>query len=184
MFFSGGIWLIVTPGGGEKPIAPRWLCEGGRSIQNCMSFGATPNSCSSTPRVHSAAVCWYSGTPTRRPFRSPGRSIPESLLTRISAWKNFLVVKIGRPTQRSSPFDLAIISEENDISETSKSAKRSCRQKSSDGCTELGMRVMPSGFTLPSNIGQVLGLDAIAMLSGMFMGTFVEKVYRETPLGR
>jgi hypothetical protein len=46
------------------------------------------------------------------------------------------------------------------------------------------MRVTPSGFTLPSNIGQVLGLDAIAMLSGMFMGTFVEKVYRETPLGR
>jgi len=30
-------------------------------------------------------------------------------------------------------------------------------------------------------MGQVLGLDAIAMLSGMFMGTFVEKVYRETP---
>ncbi len=51
--------------------------------------------------------------------------MPESFLTRISAWKNFLVVKIGRPTQRSSPFDLAIISEENDISETSKSAKRS-----------------------------------------------------------
>ena len=167
-----------------KPTAPRWLWEGPRSIQNCMSFGATPNSCSSTPRVQSAAVCWYSGTPTRRPFRSAGRSMPESLPTRISAWKNFLVVKTGRPIQRSSPFDLAIISEENDISETSKSAKRSCRQKSSDGCTGLGMRVMPSGFTLPSNRDQVLGLDAIAMLSGMSMGTFVEKVYRETPLGR
>src|SRR6266568_3788005 len=96
MFFSGGIWWIVTPGGAVKPTAPRWLWEGPRSIQNCMSFGATPNSCSSTPRVQSAAVCWYSGTPTRRPFRSPGRSIPESLLTRISAWKNFLVVKIGK----------------------------------------------------------------------------------------
>src|SRR6266581_3533234 len=167
MFFSGGIWLIVTPGGGANPIAPRWLCEGVRSIQNCMSFGATPNSCSSTPRVQSAAVCWYSGTPTRRPFRSPGRSIPESLLTRISAWKNFLVVKIGRPTQRSSPFDLAMISDENDISDTSKSAKRSCRQKSSDGCTALGMSVIPSGLTLPSKIGQVLGLEAIAMLIGI-----------------
>src|SRR5712691_3762490 len=125
MFFSGGIWWIVTSGGAVKPTAPRWLREGPRSIQNCMSFGATPNSCSSTPRVQSAAVCWYSGTPTRRPFRSAGRSMPESLPTRISAWKNFLVVKIGRPIQRSSPFDLAIISEENDISETSKSAKRS-----------------------------------------------------------
>jgi hypothetical protein len=62
-----------------------------------------------------------------------------------------------------------MISEENDISETSKSAKRSCRQKSSDGCTELGISVIPSGFTLPSKIGQVLGLEAIAMLMGMFM---------------
>src|SRR5467141_5314687 len=168
MFFSGGIWWIVTSGGAVKPTAPRWLWEGPRSIQNCMSFGATPNSCSSTPRVQSAAVCWYSGTPTRRPFRSPGRSIPESLLTRISEWKNFLVVKIGKPTQRSSPLDLAMIREENDISDTSKSAKRSCRQKSSDGCTALGISVIPSGLTLPSKIGQVLGLEAIAMLIGMF----------------
>src|SRR5206468_13063543 len=127
----------------------------------------------------SAAVCWYSGTPTRRPFRSPGRWIPESLLTRISAWKNFLVVKIGRPAQRSSPFDLAMISEENDISETSKSAKRNCRQKSSDGCTSLGMSVIPSGFTLPSKIGQVLGLEAIAMLMGMFMTLPDGQVYRK-----
>jgi hypothetical protein len=62
-----------------------------------------------------------------------------------------------------------MISEENDISETSKSAKRSCRQKSSDGCTALGMSSIPSGFTLPAKIGQVLGLEAIAMLMGMFM---------------
>src|SRR5207249_1350952 len=86
-----------------------------------------------------------------------------------SAWKNFRVVNTGRPTQRSSPRDLAMRSEENDISDTSKSAKRSCRQKSSDGCTSLGMSVIPSGFTLPSKIGQVLGLEAIAMLMGMFM---------------
>src|SRR2546427_400702 len=81
MFFSGGIWWIVTSGGAVNPTAPRWLREGPRSIQNCMSFGATPNSCSSTPRVQSAAVCWYSGTPTRRPFRAAGRSMAESLLT-------------------------------------------------------------------------------------------------------
>jgi hypothetical protein len=31
------------------------------------------------------------------------------------------------------------------------------------------MSVIPSGFTLPSKIGQVLGLEAIAMLMGMFM---------------
>jgi hypothetical protein len=60
---------------------------------------------------------------------------------------------------------------------------QSYRQKSSDGCTRLGIRVMPSGFTLPSNIGQVLGLDAIAMLSGMFMGTFVEESVPGNPIG-
>src|SRR2546422_586111 len=162
MFFSGGIWWIVTSGGAVKPTAPRWLREGPRSIQNCMSFGATPNSCSSTPRVQSAAVCWYSGTPTRRPFRSAGRSMPESLLTRISAWKNFLVVKTGRPTQRSSPFDRAIISEENDISETSKSAKRSCRQKSSDGCTRLGtMVLLPADVPEDAFTAGILGTERI-----------------------
>ena len=25
MLFSGGIWLMVTPGGAAKPIAPAWL---------------------------------------------------------------------------------------------------------------------------------------------------------------
>src|SRR5260370_39140621 len=110
--------------------------------------------------------------------------MPESFLTRISAWKNFLVVKSGRPAQRSSPLDLAMIREENDISDTSKSAKRSCRQKSSDGCTQLGMSVIPSGFTLPSKIGQVLGLEAIATLMGMFMAALDrERVPGKLPRG-
>ncbi|TMH49920.1 MAG: hypothetical protein E6H50_07570 [Betaproteobacteria bacterium] len=67
-----------------------------------------------------------------------------------------------------------MIKEENDISDTSKSAKRSCRQKSSDGCTALGISVIPSGLTLPSKIGQVLGLEAIAMLIGIFMAILDE----------
>ena len=87
----------------------------------------------------------------------------------ISVWKNFLVVNIGSPSQRSSPLDLAISSEENDISDTSKSANRNCLQKSSDGWIALGIRVTPSGLTFPSKIGQVLGLEAIPMLMGMFM---------------
>ena len=72
-----------------------------------------------------------------------------------------------------------MISEENDISDTSKSAKRSCRQKSSDGCTGLGISVIPSGLTLPSKTGQVLGLEAIAMLMGMFTAVLDAGVYRE-----
>jgi len=45
------------------------------------------------------------------------------------------------------------------------------------------MSVIPSGFTLPSKIGQVLGLEAIAMLMGMFMTAPTRRVYRETIAG-
>jgi hypothetical protein len=38
---------------------------------------------------------------------------------------------------------------------------------------------MPSGLTFPSKIGQVLGLEAIAMLMGMFMTLPDEAVYRK-----
>jgi hypothetical protein len=34
--------------------------------------------------------------------------------------------------------------------------------------------VIPSGLTLPSKIGQVLGLEAIAMLTGIFMAILDE----------
>ena len=85
-FFSGGIVWIVTPGGAVKPTAPAWLCEAPRSIQNSMWRGSTPNSSCSTPRAHSAAVCWYSGTPTRLPFRSAGAAMAAPRRTRIAAW--------------------------------------------------------------------------------------------------
>ena len=54
MFFSTGMRWTVTPGGGTKPVAPPWLCEGGRSIQNSISLGATANSCCNAPRAHKA----------------------------------------------------------------------------------------------------------------------------------
>ena len=69
------------------------------------------------------------------------------------------------PTKRSSPFDFAIISDDIDISATSNSAKRNCRQNSSDGCSTVGVRSMPSTFTAPSMTGQVRGLDVMPMLS-------------------
>ena len=82
-------------------------------------------------------------------------------------WKNIRVVNTGMPTKRSSPFERAIISDEIDISDTSNSAKRNCRQNSSDGCSTVGTRSMPSGFTRCSMIGQVRGLSVMPMLSGM-----------------
>src|SRR5262249_41829337 len=93
----------------------------------------------------------------------------------MSLWKNFRVVKTGRPTQRSSPPARAIISEENDISDTSKSAKRSWRQKSSDACRTVGTSSMPSGLMVPSRIGHDLGLEAMPRLSVSFMMAFAER---------
>src|SRR5436190_110835 len=75
-----------TPGGGWKPVAPPWLRSSVRSMYQIRSSGATPNSCCITPRVHSAAVCWYSGTPTRLPLRSAGCSTPASVRTRKPVW--------------------------------------------------------------------------------------------------
>ena len=86
MLFSKGIWLMVTPGGGLNPMAPPWLRAGRRSMKKIMSLGATPNSFSSTPRVHSAEVCMYSGTPMRLPFRSAGLSMLASLRTEMPVW--------------------------------------------------------------------------------------------------
>src|SRR3984957_476307 len=169
MLFSGGICLMVMPGGGLKDRAPAWLWVGTRSIQNSIAVAGTPNSGCRMPRVHKAAVCWYSGTPTRRPLRSAGVSILASRRTMISVWKNFRVVKTGSPSQRSSPPARAIISEETDISDRSKSAKRNCRQNISDGCRMVGTSSMPSGCTAPSRIGQVLGLEVMARLSCNFM---------------
>jgi hypothetical protein len=57
------------------------------------------------------------------------------------------------------------MSEENDISETSKSANRNCLQKSSEGWTTLGINSIPSAVACPSKMGHVRGLDAIPMLS-------------------
>ena len=80
-------------------------------------------------------------------------------------WKNFRVVNTGMPTKRSSPFERAIISDDIDISETSNSANRNCRQNSSDGCSTVGMRSIPSTSTAPSMTGQVRGLEVMPMLS-------------------
>ena len=56
-------------------------------------------------------------------------------------WKNLRVVKIGMPTQSSLPCAVAIISDDIDISEMSKSWNFSCRQNISDGWMAVGMMI-------------------------------------------
>jgi hypothetical protein len=85
--------------------------------------------------------------------------------TSVVVWKNSRVVNTGMPTKRSSPFDLAIISEDIDISATSNSANRNCRQNNSDGCKTVGTKSMPSGLICPSMIGQVRGFEVTPILN-------------------
>src|ERR1700733_2539532 len=69
------------------------------------------------------------------------------------------------PTKRSSPRLRIIISSDIDISETSNSAKLSCRQNISAGPRIVLMKSMPSALTRPSMIGRVRGLLVMARLS-------------------
>src|SRR3977135_978120 len=75
------------------------------------------------------------------------------------------MVKTGIAIQRLSPRDFEMMSDDIDISETSNSAKRSCRQNISDGCTMVGMSLIPCGATRPSTRGGVRWLSESAMLS-------------------
>ena len=75
------------------------------------------------------------------------------------------MVKTGIATQRVSPRDAAMMSDDIDISDTSNSAKRSCRQNISDGCTIVGTSLIPCGTTRPSSSGRVRSLSESAMLS-------------------
>ena len=121
MLWSPGMRLKRMPAGGLKPVAPPWLRSSVRSIHQSRSSGSTPNSCFSTPRDHSAAVCWYSGTPTRLPLRSSGFSMPLSARTQMPVWKKRREVKMGRPIQSRLPLAIAMSSDDSDISETSNS---------------------------------------------------------------
>src|SRR3979411_507289 len=75
------------------------------------------------------------------------------------------MVKTGIAIQRLSPRDVEMMSDDIDISETSNSAKRSCRQNISDGCTMVGTSLIPCGRTRPSSSGRVRSLSDSAMLS-------------------
>src|SRR5262245_29205020 len=90
-------------------------------------------------------------------------------------WKNLRMVKTGIATQRVSPRDVAMISDDIDISDTSKSAKRSCRQNISDGCTMVGTSLIPCGTTRPSSSGRVRSLSDSAMLNSRRLSVMVDR---------
>src|SRR6516162_9530411 len=92
--------------------------------------------------------------------------MPASARTRMRVWKNSRVVNTGSATHGVGPRAVEIRSDDIDISDTSNSAKRSCRQNISDGWTTVGVRSMASAATAPSISGRVFGLLESAMLRG------------------
>ena len=101
----------------------------------------------------------------RLPRRSAGAAMPASVRTMMLVWKNLRMVKTGIATQRVSPRDTEMMSDDIDISETSNSANRNCRQNISEGCTMVGMSLIPCGTTRPSSSGRVRSLSESATLS-------------------
>src|SRR4030042_2957325 len=57
-------------------------------IQYSTEVGATPYSSERIPRIHTSAVSWYSGLPTRLPIRSFGSRMLLLADTKIEAWRN------------------------------------------------------------------------------------------------
>src|SRR5882762_7764135 len=90
--------------------------------------------------------------------------MPASARTRMRVWKNSRVVNSGSATHGVGERAVEISSDDIDISDTSNSANRNCRQNISDGWRTVAVRSRPSALTAPSISGRVLGLSESAML--------------------
>jgi len=80
-------------------------------------------------RIHTPAVSWYSGLPTRLPTRSSGRSIPDAPLTKMPPWRDIREVKTGSATKGAGWLFSDRTYYDMDISATSNSRCRSIRKK-------------------------------------------------------
>ena len=81
------------------------------------------------PWIHTGAVIWYSGTPTRLPFRSSGFLMPLFAETKMQEWRKQREGKAGMAMNGGSARPSEATYEESDISEASNSAKRIIRKK-------------------------------------------------------
>ena len=73
------------------------------------------------PRIHTGAVIWYSGVPTRLPIRSFGSRMPLAECTKMHEWRKDRDGKTGMATNRGSGFINDTVYEDSDISATSNS---------------------------------------------------------------
>src|SRR5436190_6940457 len=91
--------------------------------------------------------------------------MPDATRTRMRLWKNSRVVNTGSATHGVGPCDVAMVSDDIDISDTSNSANFSCRQNISDGCSAVGCSLIASGTTRLLRMASVFSFRASAMLS-------------------
>ena len=94
--------------------------------------------------------------------------MPEAARTRMRRWKNSRVVNTGIMTHGVGPCEVAMVSDDIDISDTSNSANFSCRQNISEGCSAVGCSLMASGAMRPSRTARVFSFSDSAMLSVSF----------------
>ena len=169
MLFSGGMYWKRAPGRDRKRCRHRRLIASLRSMCQSRSCGDTPNSCCSTPRVQSAAVCWYSGTPTGRPPQ-----VLRPLDARVGPHEDLRVEEAPDGKDRQPhPRGVALRGHDQE------------RRERHLGDVELGIVQLPvedlagvgdghvqvdpvPGRTAPSSTGRARGLIAIARLSFKF----------------
>jgi hypothetical protein len=75
------------------------------------------------------------------------------------------VVNTGSATHWVGPCDVAMVSDDIDISDTSNSANFNCRQNISDGCSAVGCSLIAAGAIRPSRMARVFSFSDSAMLS-------------------
>ena len=88
------------------------------------------------PRIHTGAVIWYSGTPTRLPFRSSARRMPLFAEMKMHEWRKKREGKTGMAMNGGFSALSEAVYDESDISEASNSRLRIMRKKVSSTGSE------------------------------------------------
>src|SRR6267378_872085 len=116
------------------------------------------------PRIHTGAVIWYSGTPTRLPFKSSGRRMPLFAETKMHEWRKKRDGNTGIAMNGGAGALSDALYEESDISEASNSRSRIMRKNVSSTGSVRYVSSMPSARTVPSASARVRSYSQQAKL--------------------
>src|SRR6267142_2665391 len=107
------------------------------------------------PRIHTGALIWYSGTPTRLPFSSSGRRTPPLAEMKMHEWRKKRDGNAGIAMNGGFGALSDALYDESDISEASNSRERIMRKNVSSTGSVRYVSSMPSGRTVPSASARV-----------------------------